>query len=108
MGYVAFYADLSKDSYDAARVWLGKVPGGLAVATVYACAIFGAASGSGLAEAAVFSKISVPEMISSGYDKKLSLGVVAGASGLDALIPPSILMVVYGVLTETSVGKLLI
>jgi C4-dicarboxylate transporter DctM subunit len=108
MGTIAFYADLSKDSYDAARAWFGKIPGGLAVATVYACAIFGAVSGSGLAEAAVFSKISVPEMLKSGYDKRLSLGVVATASGLDALIPPSILMVILGVMTETSIGKLLI
>ena len=108
MGYIAFYADLSKDSYDAARAWLGKVPGGLAVATVYACAIFGAASGSGLAEAAVFSKISIPEMLKSGYNKRFSLGVLASACGIDALIPPSVLMVIFGVLTETSIGQLLI
>jgi C4-dicarboxylate transporter DctM subunit len=108
MGYLAFYADLSKDSYDAARAWFGKVPGGLAVATVYACAIFGACSGSSLAECAVFSKISVPEMIRSGYNKRLSLGVVAAGGGLDVLIPPSIIMVVYGVMTETSIGQLLI
>ena len=108
MGFIAFHADLSQDSYDAARAWLGRMPGGLAVATVYACAIFGAASGSGLAEAAVFSKMAVPEMLKSGYNKRLSVGVVATASGIDALIPPSILMVIYGVMTETSIGKLLI
>jgi tripartite ATP-independent transporter DctM subunit len=108
MGYLAFYADLSTDSYDAAKAWFGKVPGGLAVATVYACAIFGACSGSSLAECAVFSKISVPEMIKNGYNRKLSLGVVAAAGGLDVLIPPSILMVIYGVMTETSIGQLLI
>ena len=108
MGYLAFHADLSKDSYDAARAWFGKVPGGLAVATVYACAIFGACSGSALAECAVFSKIAIPEMDSSGYNKRLSLGVIASASGLDVLIPPSIIFVVYGVMTETSIGHLLI
>ncbi len=108
MGYLAFHADLSKDSYDAARAWFGKIPGGLAVATVYACAIFGACTGSSLAECAVFSKISVPEMIKCGYNKRLSLGVVAAAGGLDVLIPPSIIMVVYGVMTETSIGQLLI
>jgi C4-dicarboxylate transporter DctM subunit len=108
MGYLAFYADLSRDSYDAARAWFGKVPGGLAVATVYACAIFGACSGSSLAECAVFSKMSVPEMIKSGYNRKLALGVVASGGGLDVLIPPSIIMVVYGVMTETSIGQLLI
>jgi tripartite ATP-independent transporter DctM subunit len=108
MGYLAFYADLSKDAYDAARAWFGKIPGGLAVATIYACAIFGACSGSSLAECAVFSKIAIPEMVASKYNKKLALGVVAAAGGLDVLIPPSILMVVYGVMTETSVGKLLV
>ena len=108
MGYLAYYADLSRDSYDAARAWFGKVPGGLAVATVYACAIFGACSGSSLAECAVFSKMAVPEMIKSGYHKRLALGVVASAGGLDVLIPPSIIMVVFGVMTETSIGQLLI
>jgi tripartite ATP-independent transporter DctM subunit len=108
MGYLAFHADLATDSYEAAKAWFGKVPGGLAVGTVYACAIFGACSGSSLAECAVFSKISVPEMIKNGYNRKLSLGVVAAAGGLDVLIPPSILMVIYGVMTETSIGQLLI
>jgi C4-dicarboxylate transporter, DctM subunit len=108
MGYLAYYADLAGDSYQAAKAWFGRVPGGLAVGTVYACAIFGACSGSSLATCAVFSKMSVPEMIKSGYNRKLSLGVVAAGGGLDVLIPPSIIMVVYGVMTETSIGKLLI
>jgi C4-dicarboxylate transporter, DctM subunit len=108
MGNLAVYADLSKDCYDSARAWLGRIPGGLAIATVYACAIFGAASGSGLAEAAVFSKIAVPEMLRAGYNKRMAVGVVAAASGVDALIPPSILMVIFGVLTQTSIGQLLV
>ena len=108
MGYLAYHADLARDSYEAAKAWFGRVPGGLAVGTVYGCAIFGACSGSSLATCAVFSKISVPEMIRSGYDRKLSLGVVAAGGGLDVLIPPSIIMVVYGVMTETSIGQLLI
>jgi len=108
MGYLAYYADLAGDSYEAAKAWFGRVPGGLAVGTVYACAIFGACSGSSLATCAVFSKMSVPEMIRAGYNRKLSLGVVAAGGGLDVLIPPSIIMVVYGVMTETSIGKLLI
>ena len=108
MGYIAYHADLARDSYEAAKAWFGKVPGGLAVGTVYGCAIFGACSGSSLATCAVFSKISVPEMIRSGYNRKLSLGVVAAGGGLDVLIPPSIIMVVYGVMTETSIGQLLI
>lgn len=108
MGYIAFHADLARDSYEAAKAWFGRVPGGLAVGTVYGCAIFGACSGSSLATCAVFSKLAVPEMIRSGYNRKLSLGVVAAGGGLDVLIPPSIIMVVYGVMTETSIGKLLI
>jgi tripartite ATP-independent transporter DctM subunit len=108
MGYIAFHADLARDSYEAAKAWFGKVPGGLAVGTVYGCAIFGACSGSGLATCAVFSKLSVPEMIRAGYNRKLSLGVVAAGGGLDVLIPPSIIMVIYGIMTETSIGRLLI
>ncbi len=108
MGYLAFYADLASDAYEAAKAWFGRVPGGLAVGTVYGCAIFGACSGSSLATCAVFSRISVPEMIRAGYNRKLSLGVVAAGGGLDVLIPPSIVMVIYGVMTETSIGKLLI
>ena len=108
MGTLGFYADIGKDSYDAALAWFGKVPGGLAITTTYACAIFGACSGSSLAECAVFSKIAIPEMIARGYNKRFALGVVASAAGLDALIPPSVPLVLYGVLTETSIGELLI
>ena len=108
MGSLGFYADIAKDSYDAALAWFGKVPGGLAITTVYACAIFGACSGSALAEVAVFSKIAVPEMVSRGYNKRLALGVITSAGCLDVLIPPSIPLVLYGVLSETSIGQLLI
>jgi tripartite ATP-independent transporter DctM subunit len=108
MGSLGFYADIAKDSYDAALAWFGKVPGGLAITTVYACAIFGACSGSALAECAVFSKIAIPEMVSRGYNKRLALGTVCSAGCLDVLIPPSIPLVLYGVLSETSIGQLLI
>jgi C4-dicarboxylate transporter, DctM subunit len=108
MGTLAFYADMGKDAYDAAKAWFGRVPGGLGVATVYSSAIFGACSGSSLSAVAVFSKIAVPEMQRANYNPKLALGVVASAGCLDVLIPPSILMVFYGIITETSVGQLLI
>ncbi len=108
MGTLAFYADLGKDAYDGAKAWFGRVPGGLGVATVYSSALFGACSGSSLSAVAVFSKIAVPEMVRAGYNKKMALGVVASAGCLDVLIPPSILMVFYGIITETSVGQLLI
>lgn len=107
MGTLAYYADLGKDAFDAAKAWFGRVPGGLGVATVYSSAVFGACSGSSLSAVAVFSKIAVPEMVQANYSKKLALGVVASAACLDVLIPPSILMVFYGILTETSVGQLL-
>jgi C4-dicarboxylate transporter, DctM subunit len=108
MGTLGFQADIARDSYDAALAWFGKVPGGLAIGTVYACAIFGACSGSSLAECAVFSKIAVPEMISRGYNKRLALGTVCSAGCLDVFIPPSIPFVLYGVLTEVSIGEMLI
>jgi C4-dicarboxylate transporter DctM subunit len=108
MGSLAFYADIGKDAYDAAKAWAGRVPGGLGIGTVYGSAIFGACSGSSLAEVAVFSKIAVPEMIKAGYSKRLATGIVASAGCLDALIPPSVVMIFYGVLTETSIGQLFI
>lgn len=108
MGTLACYADLGKDAFNAAKAWFGRVPGGLAVATVYSSAIFGAVSGSSLSEVAVFSKIAVPEMLAAKYNKRLAVGVVASAGCLDVLIPPSILLVFFGVLTETSIGQLFI
>jgi len=108
MGHLAFYADIGKDAYDAAKAWVGRVPGGLGVGTVYASAVFGACSGSSLSEVAVFSKIAVPEMIKAGYKKRLATGVVASAGCLGVLIPPSILLIFYGILTETSIGQLFI
>jgi tripartite ATP-independent transporter DctM subunit len=108
MGSLANNANLGRDAFDAAKAWFGRVPGGLGVATVYSSAIFGACSGSSLSAVAVFSKIAVPEMLRAGYSKRLSTGVVASAACLDALIPPSIVLVFYGVLTETSIGQLLV
>lgn len=108
MGYLAFYAGLTNEAYDTARAWVGKLPGGLALTTVGACALFAATSGSSLAECAAMSKIAVPEMRKSGYSMRLATGVVASAGGLAVVIPPSIIMVIYGVITETSVGELLI
>lgn len=108
MGYFVFYTGVSHDAYESARLWVGRLPGGLAVATFAASTLLGAACGSGLASAAALSKIAIPEMIASGYDKRLSVGVVASASSLALLIPPSVLLIIYGVITETSIGKLFI
>lgn len=107
MGAFATQAALTTDLYRAAFTWMGRLPGGLAMATTLASAAFGAASGSTLVNAAVFTRMALPEMTKYGYDKRLSAGCIAAAGTLAALIPPSILMVVYGVITEQSVGKLL-
>jgi tripartite ATP-independent transporter DctM subunit len=108
MGSLATHAALTTDLYRAAYNWLGRLPGGLAMATTLASAAFGAACGSTVVNAAVFTRIALPEMTRFGYDKRLSAGCIAASGTLASLIPPSILMVVYAVITEQSVGKLLI
>ena len=108
MGYVAYYAGTGSEIYEAARAWVGWLPGGLAIATVFACAFFGAISGSSLAAVAMFAKISLPELNRSKYDSNLSIGCVASAGTLASLIPPSILVVIYGIIAQQSIGKLLI
>jgi C4-dicarboxylate transporter, DctM subunit len=108
MGSLATQAGLTTDLYRAAHSWLGRLSGGLAMATTLASAAFGAASGSTVVNAAVFTKMAMPEMTSFGYDKRLSAGCIAASGTLASLIPPSILMVVYAILTEQSIGVLLI
>jgi C4-dicarboxylate transporter, DctM subunit len=108
MGSFATQAGIVSELFRTAYVWLGKLRGGLAMATVMSSAAFGAASGSTIVNAAVFTKMAMPEMTRFGYDVRLSSGCIAAAGTLAALIPPSILMVIYGVITEQSIGKLLI
>ena len=107
MGYVAFHAGFTRDIYDTARVWMSRLHGGLAMASVAGCAMFAAVSGSSLATAAAMGKLAVPEMLRHKYDKGLATGVVAASGTLGSLIPPSILMILYGIFTEESVGQLL-
>lgn len=108
MGYFAMHAEVTRDAYTAARIWLGRLPGGLASATVGASALFAACSGSGLPAAAALGRICVPEMIHYNYDPRLATGVVAGSTPLGVLIPPSIIMIIYGVISGTSIARLLI
>ena len=108
MGALATQAGLTGDLYRAAHAWLGRLPGGLAMATTLASAAFGAASGSTVVNAAVFTKLAMPEMTAYGYDKRLSAGCIAASGTLASLIPPSVLMVIYGLITEQSIGRLLI
>jgi tripartite ATP-independent transporter DctM subunit len=108
MGSFATQAGIVTELFRTAYLWLGRLRGGLAMATVMSSAAFGAASGSTIVNAAVFTKMAMPEMTRFGYDVRLSSGCIAAAGTLAALIPPSILMVIYGVITEQSIGKLLI
>jgi tripartite ATP-independent transporter DctM subunit len=108
IGYLAFHAGLTEALFDAARKWLGWVPGGLAVATVMAATGFAAVSGASTATAAVFARVAVPDMLKAGYDKRLAAGVVAAGGTLATLIPPSALLVIYAIIVEESVGALLV
>jgi len=106
MGAICFHSGMTGDLYAAARIWLRGLPGGLAVASNFACAGFAAASGSSVATTMAMGRIAVPEMLRAGYDKSLATGTVACAGTLGSLIPPSILMIVYGIFTGQSVGAL--
>jgi len=108
MGAVAHHSGISAALFKAARLWLGGLPGGLAVAANFACAGFAAASGSSTATAAAMGRISVPEMTKAGYDPGLSTGTVASSGTLGAMIPPSIAFVLYGIFAEVSISKLFI
>ncbi|PLX36269.1 MAG: C4-dicarboxylate ABC transporter permease [Hyphomicrobiales bacterium] len=108
MGFVVSETGLGRDAFDVANAAFKKFRGGLAIGTVGANAIFAAITGVSIASAAVFSKIAVPEMIRHGYGRRFSVGVVAGSSVLGMLIPPSLLMILYGLLAEQSIGDLFI
>ncbi|MEQ6249993.1 TRAP transporter large permease subunit [Sulfitobacter sp. HNIBRBA3233] len=108
MGYVVSVTGMGRDAFDVANHLFRKLRGGLGVGTVGANAIFAAITGISIASAAVFTRIAVPEMVRHGYTKQFSVGVVAGSSVLGMLIPPSLLLILYGLLTEQSVGDLFI
>jgi tripartite ATP-independent transporter DctM subunit len=108
MGFFAMRAGIGGDLFDACTKWLGRLPGGLALASTGAAAAFGAASGSSVGTATLFTKLALPEMINRGYDRGFAAASIAIAGTLAVLIPPSALMVVYGILTNSSIGKLLI
>jgi tripartite ATP-independent transporter DctM subunit len=106
MGYIANNAGIAQRLYGAAHKFVGRIPGGLAMATVVAATMFKAMCGSTLATAAAFSNFAVPEMMRYRYSRKLSTGIVASVGTIGILIPPSIAMIIYGVITEQSIGKL--
>lgn len=108
MGLLVSASDVGKETFQVARWALRRVRGGLGIATVAANAVFAAITGSSIASAAVFTRVAAPEMMAQGYTARFSVGVVAGSSVLGMLIPPSLLLIVYGFLSEQSVGILFI
>ncbi|KAA9007861.1 TRAP transporter large permease [Histidinibacterium aquaticum] len=105
MGFVAFHADLTSGLFDAAKAVLRKIPGALAISSVFACSGFAAVCGSSLATAASMGRIAIPEMIRAGYAPSIAAGAIAAGGTIGALIPPSILMIIYGIFAETSITQ---
>ncbi|MBN2061003.1 MAG: TRAP transporter large permease subunit [Deltaproteobacteria bacterium] len=108
MGSFAAIAGFAENGFDLARKWLGGIPGGIAQATVLGATAFAAATGSALASVSVLARVAVPEMMRNGISKLIAIGVVSTASSLAIMIPPSNMFVVYGMMTGTSIGQLLI
>ncbi|MCZ6858905.1 MAG: TRAP transporter large permease subunit [Alphaproteobacteria bacterium] len=106
MGMLINIGNIGRDTFDVCQWLLGRIAGGLGVATVVANTVFAAITGVSIASAVVFTKVSVPPMVEHGYTAKFSVGIVAGSSVLGMLIPPSLLLIVFGVLAEVSVGQL--
>ena len=106
MGMLVSISGMGKDTFDVANQLFKRIRGGLGIATVVGNAIFAAVTGVSIASAAVFTKVAVPEMIRLGYQPRFAVGVVTGSSVLGMLIPPSLLLILFGVLTETSIGDL--
>lgn len=106
MGQIAFNAGIAKRLYDTAYKFIGHIPGGLAMATVGGATAFKAICGSSPATAATFASVAVPEMDRYGYSKRLSTGIVASVGTLGILMPPSVTLIVFGIITEQSIGKL--
>ena len=105
MGFVAYHAKLTEGLFEAAKALLWRVPGALAVSSIFACSGFAAVCGSSLATAASMGRIAIPEMIKAGYSPSISAGAIAAGGTIGALIPPSVLMILYGVFSETSITK---
>jgi C4-dicarboxylate transporter DctM subunit len=106
MGAFAFHSGMSEDLFNAVYKWLGHFRGGVAMATIVACACFAAISGSSLATAATLGAIALPEMKKYKYDDGLATGAVAAGGSVGILIPPSVILILYGIITEQSIGKL--
>lgn len=106
MGFVCYHAGLTRGLFDTARLWLSRLPGGLAIASVFGCSGFAAVTGSSVACAAAMGKVAVPEMVRNKYDIGLATGTLAAAGTIGALIPPSILLIIFGVVAQVSINDL--
>jgi tripartite ATP-independent transporter DctM subunit len=106
MGFICFHCRLTNGLFDAARLWFQRLPGGLAIASVFGCSGFAAITGSSVACAAAMGKIAVPEMLRHTYDLKLATGTLAAAGTIGALIPPSIPLIIFGVIAQVSITQL--
>lgn len=106
LGHIAYRAEITTRIYRAARVWLSAIPGGVAMASVVGCGGFSAITGSSIACASTMGRICAPEMLRMGYDKRLATASVAAGGTLGSLIPPSVLFIIYGIFTETSISAL--
>lgn len=108
MGHMAFAAGLSQSAFEAGQKWLGRIPGGLAAATVFGCAAFSTICGSSVATASTMSRVAMPEMLRQGYMPRLAAGCIAAGGTLGVLIPPSGVLVVYSIMTDVSLVKLFV
>lgn len=108
MGFFAYHAGITRDIFWTARQWFGRLPGGLAIATIFGSAGFAAACGASTASAAVMGRVALPELKKYGYDDKVAAGCVAAGGTMATMIPPSVLMVIYGIIAEESIGALLL
>ncbi|WP_339948064.1 TRAP transporter large permease [uncultured Albimonas sp.] len=106
MGFLCYHAGLTKGLFEAARLWLSRLPGGIAVASIFGASGFAAVTGSSVACAAAMGRIAVPEMTRNGYNPEFATGTVAAAGTIGALIPPSILLILYGIIAQVPVGAL--
>lgn len=106
MGYICYHARLTTGLFRLAKLWLSALPGGMAIATIFASAGFATMSGSSVASAAAMGRIAIPEMVRGGYSASLAGGTVAAAGTLGALIPPSILLILYGIFVQQPIGRL--
>ncbi|WP_349295495.1 TRAP transporter large permease (plasmid) [Thioclava sp. 'Guangxiensis'] len=106
MGFICSSTDMTRGLFLSLRLYLSRLPGGLAITSVGACAFFAAASGSSVATASAMSRMAVPEMLKQGYDRGLATGTIAASGTLGSLIPPSVLLILYGVYAQVSVGQL--